>query len=86
MAKISWDKAPATGNPEVDQFLQDMLEISKTTQLKGNNVATYAGSGSPEGVVTANIGSTYRRTDGGIGSTLYYKSSGTGSTGWTAVP
>lgn len=43
------------------------------------------GSGTPEGVVTAGIGSTFRRTNGAVGSTLYYKSSGTGNTGWTAV-
>ncbi len=44
-----------------------------------------AGSGSPEGVVTANIGSTYRRTNGGTGTTFYIKESGTGNTGWVAV-
>ena len=44
-----------------------------------------AGTGSPEGVVTASLGSLYRRTNGGVGTTLYYKSSGTGNTGWTAI-
>jgi hypothetical protein len=44
-----------------------------------------SGTGSPEGAVTAPIGSKFSRTDGGVGSTLYYKSSGTGNTGWTAV-
>lgn len=44
------------------------------------------GSGSPEGVVTANIGCQYVNTDGGAGTTLYLKESGTGTnTGWTAV-
>lgn len=43
-----------------------------------------AGSGSPEGVVTAPVGSTYRRTDGGAGTSFYVKESGTGSTGWVA--
>lgn len=43
------------------------------------------GANTPEGVVTAGIGSTFRRTNGAVGSTLYYKSSGTGNTGWTAV-
>lgn len=42
------------------------------------------GSGSPEGVVTAPIGSQYWRTDGGAGTTLYAKESGTGNTGWVA--
>ncbi len=44
-----------------------------------------AGAGSPEGVVTANVGSLYSRTDGGTGTTLYRKESGTGNTGWVAV-
>jgi len=44
-----------------------------------------AGSGSPEGVVTAPIGSTWRRTNGGASTTLYVKESGSGNTGWRAV-
>jgi hypothetical protein len=43
-----------------------------------------SGEGSPESVVTAPIGSLYTRTDGGAGTTLYVKESGTGSTGWIA--
>ena len=42
------------------------------------------GTGSPEGVVTANVGWLYLRTDGGSGTTLYIKESGTGNTGWVA--
>lgn len=46
---------------------------------------TYSrGTGSPEGAVTAPIGSLYVRTDGGAGTTLYVKESGTGNTGWIA--
>lgn len=45
-------------------------------------VYDFAGSGSPEGVVTANVGSTFRRTDGGAGTSFYVKESGTGNTGW----
>ena len=43
-----------------------------------------SGTGSPEGVLTANIGSLYSRTDGGAGTSLYVKESGTGNTGWVA--
>ena len=43
-----------------------------------------SGSGSPEGAITANIGAMYTRTDGGTGTTLYVKESGTGNTGWVA--
>jgi len=42
------------------------------------------GAGSPEGVITAPIGSLYTRTNGGAGTTFYVKESGTGNTGWTA--
>lgn len=43
-----------------------------------------SGAGTPEGVVEAPVGSLYSRTDGGVGSTLYVKESGTGNTGWVA--
>lgn len=42
----------------------------------------YAGTGDPENVVTAPVGSLYRRYDGGAGTSLYVKESGTGNTGW----
>jgi len=43
-----------------------------------------SGSGTPEGVVTAPIGSMFMRTDGGAGTSHYIKESGTGNTGWIA--
>lgn len=42
------------------------------------------GAGSPEGVVTASPGRLYVNTNGGAGTTLYCKESGTGDTGWAA--
>ena len=42
------------------------------------------GTGTPEGAVTAGIGSTFRRTDGGASTSFYVKESGTGDTGWVA--
>ncbi|OYN80411.1 hypothetical protein [Mycolicibacterium sphagni] len=51
----------------------------------GSGTATIsAGTGSPEGVKTATVGSQYMRTDGGAGTTFYVKESGSGSTGWVA--
>jgi hypothetical protein len=41
-----------------------------------------SGAGSPEGVVTAPIGSLYSRSDGGPLTSLYVKQSGSGNTGW----
>ena len=43
-----------------------------------------SGSGTPEGTLSAPVGSTYRRTDGGAGTSFYVKESGTGNTGWIA--
>lgn len=43
-----------------------------------------SGTGSPEGSVVGVIGDLYTRTDGGAGTTLYCKESGTGDTGWVA--
>jgi hypothetical protein len=44
-----------------------------------------AGTGTPESVVTAPIGSIYSRTDGAAGTAFYRKETGTGNTGWSAV-
>lgn len=44
----------------------------------------FMGTGSPEGAITARIGSMYLRTDGAPNNAVYYKESGTGSTGWIA--
>lgn len=43
-----------------------------------------SGSGSPEGVITAPVGSLFLRSNGGVGTTLYIKESGVGNTGWAA--
>lgn len=50
----------------------------------GGTVTWTSGTGSPEGVVTAAVGSLFTRTDGGAATTLYVKESGTGNTGWVA--
>jgi hypothetical protein len=42
------------------------------------------GEGSPEGVVASPVGTLYLRSDGGAGTTLYVKESGTGPIGWIA--
>ncbi|WP_346835833.1 pyocin knob domain-containing protein [Paenibacillus polymyxa] len=53
--------------------------------LKAAAANLYSGNGSPEGVVTAPVGSLYRRWDGGANATLYVKQSGSGNTGWRAI-
>lgn len=56
----------------------------KTLRPGDGTVKWTSGAGSPEGVVIAGPGSIYGRTDGGIGTTIYFKESGTGATGWVA--
>ena len=67
---------------------QSNLRFSEVYSVKfvfGDGTRTVSsGSGSPEGVVTAPIGSLYTNTAGGASTTLYVKTSGTGNTGWTA--
>jgi hypothetical protein len=69
----------------------DLGQIALLSPLVGSpligpgNAAFVAGNGSPEGVVTAPVGSIFLRLDGAGGTTLYVKESGTGNTGWTAV-
>lgn len=47
-----------------------------------NTVGEYVGAGSPEGVVTATVGSMYRDRSAG---TIYMKQTGAGNTGWSIV-
>lgn len=43
------------------------------------------GNGTPEGAITARVGTLYRRLDGGAGTCLYVKESGDNTdTGWVA--
>jgi hypothetical protein len=44
-----------------------------------------SGTGSPEGVVAAPVGSIFSRTDGGIDTTFYRKEVGSGNTGWVTT-
>lgn len=49
----------------------------------GGGGATTLGAVDPEGVVTASPGRNYYNT---VGQTFWIKASGTGNTGWDAVP
>lgn len=60
------------------------LGVSSTGVTLANGVRVLSGAGSPEGVVSAPVGSTFHRTNGGAGTCLYVKESGTGNTGWIA--
>ncbi len=45
----------------------------------------WEGYDAPEGVITATVGSTFRRRDGAAGTVYYVKETGTGNTGWIAL-
>jgi len=42
----------------------------------------YSGTGSPNGVLAAAVGSFYAQQDGAAGGTMWLKATGTGNTGW----
>ena len=45
-------------------------------------IVNHVDSGTPEAAVVSGVGGLWRRTDGGAGTTLYVKESGTSNTGW----
>lgn len=76
-------------------YIAPIRSDTTASLMLGYNTSTYevtyktappisSGTGSPEGVVTANVGSMFLRTDGGVGTTLYVKETGTDNTGWAA--
>lgn len=82
---------------DAEAFLRTDLTINRATgkwtfgsvgataglELGSSGPRVMSGTGSPEGVVTAPVGSTWVRTDGAtLGDFRYSKQSGTGSTGW----
>lgn len=60
------------------------LDVDGSITLN-STAGVYHGTGSPEGVQVAAVGSLFLRTNGGSGTTLYVKESGSGNTGWTAM-
>jgi hypothetical protein len=60
------------------------LDITGQLEIGAGNVIWSSGAGTPEGSITAPVGSMFSRTDGGSGTSLYVKESGAGNTGWVA--
>ncbi len=58
------------------------LTVAGGVNHGSSGVTETVGTATPEGAVTAPIGSTFRRTDGGAGTSFYVKESGAGNTGW----
>lgn len=82
---VSGTVANPTTTPAISLTLNAITptSVAATATITGSNLIR--GAGSPEGVVTAGVGSLYERTDGSSGTSLYIKESGAGNTGWTAV-
>jgi hypothetical protein len=79
------------GNNNLNGSVGNINRVGTTTALRvGWNAGTFGpnlwnGTGSPEGVVTARIGSMYLRDDGGQATAIYYKEILTGNTGWMGI-
>lgn len=56
-------------------YMTDILDAT-------NNVLRVTGTATPEAAITAGIGSTFYRRNGGASTSFYVKESGTGNTGW----
>lgn len=51
--------------------------------IEGGTIPRWAGYGSPQGRITASVGASYARQDGGVGQRMYFKESGYNTTrGW----
>lgn len=58
-----------------------------TDMIQNGGVPTdcwWTGTGSPNSVVSAAVGSFYAQRDGGAGTSMWFKESGSGNTGWLA--
>ena len=75
-----WQRLYVGGDPYEGKFIRLGYGASSGTSV----IWIASGVGSPEGVVTANVGSLYLRTDGSTSTTLYVKTANTDATGWTA--
>ena len=58
--------------------------IKTTGDMMLANTLVSTGTGTPEGVKTAPVGSIFLRTNGAAGTSMYIKESGSGNTGWVA--
>jgi hypothetical protein len=59
----------------------DEAETPQATGAEGFD-QIFKGTGTPESIVTADVGALYLQTDGAVGLQLWQKQSGTGTTGW----
>jgi len=65
-------------------LVADAVTVDSVLDKGDPTVGVFFTTGDPEGALTAGIGSLALREDGGAGTTVYIKESGTGNTGWKA--
>ena len=84
LMQVAGDVVPFTNNARALGSASFRWSQAYSVQFRpgaGSAIWT-SGTGTPEGVVAAPVGSLFTRTDGGAGTTLYVKESGAGNTGW----
>lgn len=80
--ELTFDKIQTPeGIAELNRMLRSLHDL---VAGDGEQRRVFSGVGSPEGVVSAGIGSIYMRTDGGASTAIYVKESGSEATGWVA--
>jgi len=78
--------------PEALNFVQSIVDVlngkldGSYTKMQFGSFNIWIGAGTPQGNVTASRPDIYLRTDGAVGSTVYYKTTDGVATGWQAVP
>jgi hypothetical protein len=92
---VALDRTPLTMIAEDGNAAVQVNGVNGATQpaLRVNGFLDYgsgapkivSGADTPEGAITAPVGSIFLRTNGGANTTLYVKQTGAGNTGWTAV-
>ena len=80
-----WEVGVGTFTPDTKFQVNGDVKITGTIWLNATKtLGIFTGTGTPEGTISADVGSFFMRTDGGAGTSLYVKESGTGNTGWIA--
>lgn len=80
LAVCAWSTAQIVeGQPIVPIHVSRIIFGAAST-----GVVIRSSTGTPEAAVTAPIGSVFLRSDGGAGTAVYVKESGSGNTGWAA--
>ncbi len=93
-ANVRWLKLDQNGHLIPNADITQDIGITATNRLRRvytrsvylgeGELLVREGPGTPEAAVVAPVGSMYLRNDGGAGTCLYIKESGTGNTGWVA--